>query len=109
EHLLVGTDAEDDRLGILPVTVQVKDSRLVLPEHPYDAGAVPPRPRPETRALLDQRVVVRRRDGNIELLQRGHDLVVLRLEPAYGLAQPPPVLAAGGRSERLPDLVGYEE
>ena len=109
EDLFVVADAEDDRLGLLPIAVQVKDARFVAPQDTFDSGAVSPGHRGEAGDLFDQAVVVGRRQDDAEVPERFEHVASLRPELADGLAQPAAPVAALGGAELGGDHLGGGE
>jgi hypothetical protein len=67
EDGLVVADAEDHAFGILPVAVEMKDRLLVAAQNPLDASTVASCHGFQPGDILDQAVIVRRRDGDAEI------------------------------------------
>jgi hypothetical protein len=108
QHLLVAPDPEDDRLRLVPVAVQVEDRWLVA-EGALDLGALPPGHRRPAAHILQEAVIIGRREREAEVAERFEHRAILRAEGSDGLVQPAPVLRAVRRAELGGDLLGRRE
>ncbi|HWM90593.1 MAG TPA: hypothetical protein VN493_07490 [Thermoanaerobaculia bacterium] len=107
--VLVGADAQDDRLRLLPIPVKMEDAGLLSPDDPGGLVAIPPGHGWAAGGILQQAVVVRGRDGQAEIADGLDDGPILRLQLPYRLMKPAAVLAACGEAELAGDFFGSDE